>query len=448
MLVLLWPSSRKDSGFCRYLVLRGRCAVFSVICAHGSFTPLECGEGCKGLRYLTGSSPLCSYMFKNRGYVLANSVLQSVALWLGLLLPSVSILQKFFGSIGIGIYCLGAAFGIWVSRLALRISERSALCLSIAVFVALGLFFVVVYPAVNVQVPGLGGDDDDAMNIGALELIHGHFPYYVRTYLGNEIHHLPGALLLAAPFVILGTSGLQNLAWLIMFFFVLCRELGRASVALRWFLLFLFSPIVLQQVATGVGHVTNAIYVMLGLWWLVTAERKILPALAWGVTLASRANFLLLIPLAFGWLNSRYGWRCSANWLLWTCFSCAVLTVPFYFHDPSNFSPLQAVDRLSQFDDVIPHAGWAIAILMLSASIVLAGTPMRTASNLWRNCALVQAVPVIIGSLLGRDLGFLAYGTFFLCFVIFTAATADQVESSSKRLRDNQKSFADARLSW
>ena len=379
--------------------------------------------------------------------MLANSVLQSVALWLGLLLPSVSILQKFFGSIGIGIYCLGAAFGIWVSRLALRISERSALCLSIAVFVALGLFFVVVYPAVNVQVPGLGGDDDDAMNIGALELIHGHFPYYVRTYLGNEIHHLPGALLLAAPFVILGTSGLQNLAWLIMFFFVLCRQLGRASVALRWFLLFLFSPIVLQQVATGVGHVTNAIYVMLGLWWLVTAERKILPALAWGVTLASRANFLLLIPLAFGWLNSRYGWRCSANWLLWTCFSCAVLTVPFYFHDPSNFSPLQAVDRLSQFDDVIPHAGWAIAILMLSASIVLAGTPMRTASNLWRNCALVQAVPVIIGSLLGRDLGFLAYGTFFLCFVIFTAATADQVESSSKRLRDNQKSFADARLS-
>src|SRR5437763_8759884 len=115
-------------------------------------------------------------MFKNRGYVLANSVLQSVALWLGLLLPSVSILQKFFGSIGIGIYCLGAAFGIWVSRLALRISERSALYLSIAVFVALGLFFVVVYPAVNVQVPGLGGDDDDAMNIGALELIHGHFP--------------------------------------------------------------------------------------------------------------------------------------------------------------------------------------------------------------------------------------------------------------------------------
>src|SRR2546427_570639 len=53
------------------------------------------------------------------------SVIQSVALWLGLLLPSVSILQQFFGSIGIGIYCIGAASGIWVSRLALRISERS-----------------------------------------------------------------------------------------------------------------------------------------------------------------------------------------------------------------------------------------------------------------------------------------------------------------------------------
>src|SRR5213594_2666151 len=371
-------------------------------------------------------------MFKNRGYVLANSVLQSVALWLGLLLPSVSILQKFFGSIGIGIYCLGAAFGIWVSRLALRISERSALCLSIAVFVALGLFFVVVYPAVNVQVPGLGGDDDDAMNIGALELIHGHFPYYVRTYLGNEIHHLPGALLLAAPFVILGTSGLQNLAWLIMFFFVLCRELGRASVALRWFLLFLFSPIVLQQVATGVGHVTNAIYVMLGLWWLVTAERKILPAMAWGVTLASRANFLLLLPLAFGWLNSRNGWKSSAIWLLWTCVSCALLVLPFYFYDPSNFFPLEAVDRLTQFDDVIPHGGWAIGILMSLVALVLAVSPMRTASVLWRNCALVQGVPVIVGSLLGRDLDFLVYGAFFLCFGIFAAATADPALKSSQ----------------
>jgi len=364
--------------------------------------------------------------------MLVNRRLQIVALWLCLLLPSVSILQQFFGWIGIGLYCVGAAFGIWLSRLSVQISERSAICFSVAVFVALGLFFVVVYPAVNVQVPGLGGDDDDAMNIGALELIHGHFPYYVRTYLGNEIHHLPGALLLATPFVILDTSGLQNLAWLIMFFFVLRRQLGRASAALGWFLLFLFSPMVLQQVATGVGHVTNAIYVMLGLWWLVTAERKILPALAWGVTLASRANFLLLIPLAFGWLNSRHGWKPSAIWLLWTCVSCAVLVLPFYFYDPSNFFPLEAVDRLTQFDDVIPHGGWAIGILMSLVALVLAVSPMRTASVLWRNCALVQGVPVIVGSLLGRDLDFLVYGAFFLCFGIFAAATADPALKSSQ----------------
>jgi len=162
------------------------------------------------------------------------------------------------------------------------------------------------------------------MNVAVFEMLHGRFPYYARTYLGNLIHHLPGALWLAAPFAMLGTSALQNLFWLALFFFVLRRELDDSFAALRWFWLMLIgSPVVLHQLITGTGHVANAIYVMLGLWWLVRAEEKLLPAAFWGLALSSRANFLFLIPPACGWLAQRHGWKAAVRLAMVTCIVCA-----------------------------------------------------------------------------------------------------------------------------
>ena len=64
--------------------------------------------------------------------------------------------------------------------------------------------FFVLYPVANTHAPGTGSDDDDALNLGALALLTGRFPYSQTTYLGNALHHLPGAFVLAVPFVILG----------------------------------------------------------------------------------------------------------------------------------------------------------------------------------------------------------------------------------------------------
>jgi hypothetical protein len=84
------------------------------------------------------------------------------------------------------------------------------LWLAVLTFTGLAMLFAIGYPIANSHIPGTGSDDDDAMNIAVFELCHGHNPYYARTYLGNVIHHFPGAFLLAAPFVLLWTSALQN----------------------------------------------------------------------------------------------------------------------------------------------------------------------------------------------------------------------------------------------
>ena len=356
-----------------------------------------------------------------------NRVVKTGALWLCLVLPSVFIVRKYFGWLGVGGFCLATAWAVLaLPHARWRFNERQAVWLSMLTFAGLAVLFAIGYPIANTHIPGTGSDDDDAMNIAVVELLHGHNPYYARTYLGNLIHHFPGAFLLAAPFVLLGTSALQNLFWLVLFFLVLRRETGNTFAALRWFwLTLIFSPIVVHQLVTGTGHVANAIYVMLGLWWLVNAKQKALPAAAWGVALSSRANFLFLIPLAFGWLTQRNGWRTSARLLILTSVVCALLTLPFYVHDPRGFAPLEAVDRLTRFEVVLPYAAWLICTGMVSLSFTLAWQPMQAPSILWRNCALVQAFPVIVGYLLGHDLVFLTYGSVFLCFGIFGAATEE-----------------------
>jgi hypothetical protein len=372
-----------------------------------------------------------------------NRLLTSAELWIWLVLPSAFAVQKYFGDLGLGGYSLATAWAIWMQmHCRWRWNEREAVWLSVFTFAGLALLFAIAYPIANTRIPGIGSDDDDALNIAVVALVHGHYPYYARTYLGNLIHHLPGAFLLAAPFVALGSSAIQNLVWLVLFFLVLRCELGNTSGALRWFwLMLIFSPVVVHQLITGTGHIANAIYVMVGLWWLVNAEKKTLPAATWGAALSSRANFLLLIPLAFGWLAQRHGWKNAVGLLTLTCSVCALLTLPFYFYDPQRFAPLEAVNRLSRFELVVPYAGWAIGIGMALLSIILAARPMHSASALWRNCAVVQAFPVITGYLLGRDLSFLSYGSFFLVFGLLAASGTKQEQRAENRdlVAENRK---------
>ncbi len=352
----------------------------------------------------------------------------STALWLCLISPSSYVVEKFLGTTILVIYFVITAIVVAVlPYLRFRVSERRARLFAIVVFAALIALFAIVYPIANTHRPDTGSDDDDALNVATRELLHGRYPYYPLTYLDNLIHSLPGGLLIAAPFVLMGSSALQNLLWFALFFFVLRRELSETFAALRWFLVMsILSPVVIHQLITGTEHVTNAVYVMLTLWWLLRARGKTLPAILWGVALSSRANFLFLIPIAFGWLGKRYGWKNSLKWMGLTCITFVAITLPFYFYDPAHFAPLDAASRLTWFEFVIPHAPWVISGAMGLLGLVFGLVPMKSGASLWVRCALVQAFPVIVGFLLGGGLVYLAYSTFCVPFGILAAAVYEK----------------------
>jgi hypothetical protein len=113
--------------------------------------------------------------------------------------------------------------------------------------------------------------------------------------------------------------------------------------------------------------------------------------------------------------------------------TAALLIVPFYLHDPDNFGPLEAADRVFRFDAVQPHLGMGIITLMGALSIGLAFRQMDDAS-LFRSCALIQLVPVAAGVLIGSlsqgavDLTYARYGAFAMWFVLLAATTHRSVQ--------------------
>jgi hypothetical protein len=355
--------------------------------------------------------------------------LMIVALWCSLVIPSLFVVQKYAGGAGVALYLIGAAAAVLlIPRVPLPHSPGARAALAFGTVAVLLMIFVAVYPTANSQQPGFGSDDDDAYNVGVEALLAGHSPYASTTYLGNVLHQFTGAFVLASPFVLLGTSAWQNLFWLPLFFIVLSREAkdGGAVLRIAWLVL-LASPVVLHQVVTGTGHVANAVYVLLGMWWVVRGPGAVVPAVAWGVALASRANFLFLIPLAFGWNYRTRGPAAAVCSSLLTLLVAGLLIVPFYLHDPTHFGPLEAADRLRRVNEWVPSGGEAIAAIMAVLAVALGCTRMDR-RRLLLHCAAVQSVPILLVSGVSVlatgviDLSYATYAVFVLPFVVAAAA--------------------------
>jgi hypothetical protein len=353
----------------------------------------------------------------------------AAALWLSLVPPSLFVVDKYGGWPGTIAYAAIAAAGVLLaSRLHRQWSARQIFWLGLGTWILIVLVFALSYPVLNTHVPGTGSDDDDALNIGARALMAGHSPYGSRTYLGNLLHQLPGSFVLAAPFVLMGTSALQTLFWLPMFFLAAGRQArsGALALCLAWLVLGL-SPEVMHQTVTGTGYVANTISVLLGLWWLVRTDRRDLAAMGWGLALASRANFLFLLPLAFSWLRQHRSLAAAVRAAGLALLVAVLVTLPFYLHDPAHFAPVEASDRVFRFDNVLPHMGLVVLVGMAGLALGLSFTAMDTTA-LFRNCAIVQAWPVAMGLLLtswqtGRlDWRYTSYATFFAWFVLMAIA--------------------------
>ena len=376
-----------------------------------------------------------------------------VALWLSLVVPSSFIVHKYSGWEGLAAYgvvsaAIVAAAAARGTRLLARASDRTVVGLALITLALAIVVFAVGYPIADTRAPGAGSDDDNTLDLGASALLAGRFPYAQTTYLGNALHHFAGAFLIAAPFALLGASALQNLFWIPLFFAAMGAEMrdGRRALEIAWLVLAL-CPAVLYDVVTGTGYASNTIYVALGLWWLTRTRRRDAAAAAWGVALASRANFLLLVPLAAGWLQRHAGRRAAARSTAITCATVALLTIPFYLHDPRSFGPLEGADRLLRFDALVPHLGAALIASMAALSLGLAVTGMDTAA-LFRNCAWVQALPVAAGIVLASlqerrvNLWYARYGAFFAWFALMALAAGGSLkrdETARRQLVDERE---------
>ena len=330
------------------------------------------------------------------------------ALWCALAVPSLSLVDQYVGWRGGLAYAVASLAAVhWVTRRdrhkagPLR-HASSVRWLAAGTALAIVVLFAVVYPNVDVHVPGRGSDADDALNIGVRALLAGHSPYATTTYLGNELSPLPGALLLAMPFVLLGTSALQNLLWMPAFFLVVARDTRDHAWTLRlaWTVL-LASPVVLHEIVTGGDHSANTVYVLLGLRWMLASRGRPLAAAAWGVALASRANFLFLLLPVCGWLWRHHGRTTALRATSIAAGVAGLLTVPFLWHHGlADFAPFHAVDRLTRFDDVVPTAGVLAGALIVATMAAGAGwlalRPVNVTGLLF-GCAAIQAWPVLAG---------------------------------------------------
>lgn len=348
-------------------------------------------------------------------------------LWLSVVAPSIFIAERLSGWTGAAAYAVVvAALLPAVLSLAARLSVPAARLLAAATGVAIVAFVLASYPAVNTHAPNRGSDDDDAHEVGVRALLNGENPYAQLTYLGNAISPMAGALLLAAPFVLVDLIAAQNVFWLVVFFLVLARERGGIPTALGLCWASLLCLAVLHDLATGTSHAANGIYVVVGLAWLTRARGSTASAIFFGVTLASRANFMFLLPCALGWLWRRESAIVALRAGAWTAGTAALLIVPFYVANPAGFAPVFTFSKILRYDTFMPGASVASGLITGTAAVIV-GTRASSRASLFGGCAVVQAIPVgaVFGLsvLSGRPyLAALPYGEFAMWFVVMAAA--------------------------
>ena len=162
------------------------------------------------------------------------------------------------------LFCAVGAIGVAMTLAALRwLQSRGRGQIGwgwlAAFWVLLAVLYLILYPIAQRHIVGVGSDAEDALRRTAFQLLHHHYLYSVRTYLGNAISPMPGAVMLATPFYLMGRVSFQNLAWLAAFL-VFCGIFFRQrSTALAYLLVFvLASANTLDRLVVGDDYVVNA----------------------------------------------------------------------------------------------------------------------------------------------------------------------------------------------
>jgi hypothetical protein len=247
---------------------------------------------------------------------------------------------------------------------------------------------------------------------------------------------MPGALILAIPFSLLGNSAYQNVFWLFMFLRAVERHIHNKHAATLLFWLVLLSPAALGEFLTGGDYLANSLYVMLFAQGLVLASRNVehrvikrMLAIGLGIALSSRVNFVFILPIVVSAISRLENLRAGVGYGTLAALSFLAVTLPFYLYDPVAFSPLHVAHNLEQMNSTAGRADAVIVTITTLAAVVLAiRRPHAQLRVFLADCALVLAIPVvaetIVGSLVaGRiDLSVTGYGLSFLFFGLLSWA--------------------------
>lgn len=275
--------------------------------------------------------------------------------------------------------------------------------------VVLAVGFVVTHPMEDSRGPGKSSDRDEGLNLAVTRLLHGETPYYPPNPVAGPLSVLPGSITLAVPFVVAGDSAWQNLFWLPVFLVVAWRYLGDKTAALLLLAIPLgLSPSMLYEFVSGGDLITNAIFVSVFFVFAIHAWTtassapwlRILACVLLGIALASRANFVLLIPpfAALVWRESGFRAALVASAIT----GCVVLaiTVPFYLNDPAGFTPFLSKQKLAVADSKLPAASTllvgvtALASLAATAYLLLRRGG-ETSTRFFRCCTLITLTPMV-----------------------------------------------------
>jgi hypothetical protein len=238
----------------------------------------------------------------------------------------------------------------------------------------LALLFVLLFPISRSGLLGGGSDRADALNVALRALLAGHQPYRQLTYLGNPPTPLPGALLLASPFYVLGSSALQNLFWAPVLVALAPSMIGSRRAGACFLLVFiLLCPGSLQDYVTGGDYLTNVIYVVAAMYLvMMTIDDthlvvRYLSYALFAVSLSSRPIYFVETPILAAFIAQRSGIGRTTEFLSATIVGLLVTNGPLFLSDPGSFPLLHSGGKLSFFPPglyawlIIPAISLAIA---------------------------------------------------------------------------------------
>lgn len=341
-------------------------------------------------------------------------------------------------------YAIGVLTALWLLKrylvpgLTPRIGPTTAAWILSVVLLALIAAHLYVHARIDTTGFELAGisvgpsDGDDALDDALSRLFAGKYPYHVLTFLGQPITPMPGALLAAAPFHLLGRRALQNLFWLGVFALLLARF--RADIrAATWVLgiALVLSQVIVDQLMQGTDYAANNIYVLVAVVGFVRFARggRLWPTLAptavLGLALSSRLNFLLILPVVLLPLYREYGVRFATHCGAAVAAGFLAVTLPFYLYDPSGFSPFGTSGIAARIPG-LPYSQLLVPGVAGAWAMVLGLRPGAFATErVIRNCFLVQLL-LVAGSLLvtaleadGIQLRYAHFGVLFMFFGLF-----------------------------